>query len=129
MQTTPLQVLVVEDDVDAAESLAALLDMDGHATQIAHDGLEALDAARRFLPDVVLIDLGLPGLDGCNVATQIRREPTFDRTLLVALTGWGREADKQAALAAGFDLHLLKPVGWDALREVLTRVEPRDRCA
>jgi CheY-like chemotaxis protein len=129
MLMTPLQVLVVEDDVDAAESMAALLELEGHATEIAHAGPEALDAARRVKPDLVLIDLGLPGLDGCSVAAQIRREPTFDRTLLVALTGWGREADKVAALDAGFDLHLLKPVGWNELREVLARAEPGQRSA
>lgn len=129
MLMTPLQVLVVEDDVDAAESMAALLELEGHATEIAHAGPEALDAARRVKPDLVLIDLGLPGLDGCSVAAQIRGEPTFDRTLLVALTGWGREADKVAALDAGFDLHLLKPVGWKELREVLARAEPGQRSA
>jgi CheY-like chemotaxis protein len=129
MQMTPLQVLVVEDDVEAAESMAALLELEGHSIEIAHAGPEALDAARRFMPDLVLMDLGLPGLDGCSVATQIRREPMFDGTLLVALTGWGREADKLAALDAGFDLHLLKPVGWDALREVLARAVPGQRSA
>ena len=84
----PLQVLVVDDNKDAAEALSAVLEMEGHATEVVHHGVHVPAAARRSLPDLVLMDLGLPGLDGCAAATQIRQEPTLAGTLLVALTGW-----------------------------------------
>ena len=119
-----LQVLVVDDNVDAAETMAMLLDMSGHRTAKVHSGLEVLDAALEFQPDVILLDIGLPGMNGYEVATRIREERTLDRTLLVALTGWGSDADKRLASEAGFDVHLTKPVGPDALMEVLARVKP-----
>jgi len=127
MQVIPLQVLVVDDEVDAAESMVELLQMDGHTAEMVHTGHDALDAARRIRRDVVLMDIGLPGMYGYQVATLIRREVTLDPTLLVALTGWGNDEDKRAALGAGFDLHLLKPVSLDVLREVLGQVRQRSR--
>ena len=127
MQQIPLEVLVVDDQVDAAEMMVWLLQMEGHAAEMVHTGHEALDAARRIRPDVVLMDIGLPGLDGYQVATLIRREVTLDLTLLIALTGWGNDEDRRAALGAGFDVHLLKPVSLDVLREVLGQVRQRSR--
>jgi PAS domain S-box-containing protein len=120
-----LQVLVVDDNVDAAETMSMLLEMSGHRTVMVHGGLEVLEAALRFLPDVILLDIGLPGMNGYEVAARIRQERLLDQTLLVALTGWGSEADKRAAIEAGFDIHLTKPVGPDALMDVLARVKPR----
>jgi len=121
-----LQVLVVDDNVDAAETMAMLLDMSGHRTAMVHSGLDVLDAALRVPPDVILLDIGLPGMNGYEVAARIRQERALDQTLLVALTGWGSDADKRAATEAGFDVHLTKPVGPDALMEVLARVKPRE---
>ena len=119
-----LRVLVVDDNIDAAETMDMLLQMSGHATAMVHNGLEVLAAARGFLPDVVLLDIGLPGMNGYEVAAQLRRESLMEGTLLVALTGWGSDADKRAAKEAGFDVHLTKPVGPEALLEVLARVRP-----
>jgi len=119
-----LRVLVVDDNVDAAETMAMLLDMSGHKTAMVHSGLDVLDVAREFLPDVILLDIGLPGMNGYEVAARLRQERILDQTLLVALTGWGSDADKRAASEAGFDIHLTKPVSPDALMEVLARVKP-----
>jgi PAS domain S-box-containing protein len=105
------RVLVVDDNVDAAESLSMLLQADGHLTELAHDGLAAVAATARFAPDIVLLDIGLPGLNGYEAATRMRlhsREGA--RPTLVAVTGWGQQQDRLKAAAAGFDLHLTKPV-------------------
>jgi CheY-like chemotaxis protein len=115
-----LDVLVVDDDVDAARLMAALLSALGHRSTAVHTGLEAVDVARKVVPHVVLLDIGLPGMNGYEAAGLIRRESLLDHTLLVAVTGWGRESDQRAALKAGFDMHLTKPVDPDTLREVLT---------
>ena len=123
--TPSLQVLVVDDNIDAAETMVMLLELSGHKTAMVHTGTEVLEAARDFIPDVVLLDIGLPGMNGYEVARQVRQDPLLDQTLLVALTGWGSDADKRAARDAGFDVHLTKPVGPDALLEVLARVRPR----
>lgn len=120
-------MLVVDDDRDTVETTTMLLKLEGHVTGVAHNGLVVLETARLFLPDVVLMDLGLPGLDGCGVARQLRAEVLLDRALIVALTGWGRDSDKRAALDAGFDVHLLKPVPFDELRTLLAQVRPFPR--
>jgi len=110
-QAAPAQrrILVVDDNADAAESLAMLLQLDGHATRVAHDGEAALVAAREFQPDTVFLDIGLPGMNGYEVAQRLRAS---DRSTmqLIALTGWGAEDDRRRAQAAGFDHHLVKPV-------------------
>jgi signal transduction histidine kinase/ActR/RegA family two-component response regulator len=116
-----LRVLVVDDNVDAAESLAMLLDLDGHETRIAHDGESALDVAVECPPDAAFIDIGLPGLNGYEVAQRLRADRNMQESLLlVALTGWGSDEDRRRAQAAGFDLHLVKPVDFDKLSEVLS---------
>jgi CheY-like chemotaxis protein len=122
---TSLHVLLVDDDPDAAEAVAALLQLQGHRTALVHDGLEVLEAARSFVPDVIFMDVGLPGINGYEAAALLRQEKSLQRVLLIALTGWGTPAHKQASLDAGFDLHLTKPVSFDALLEVLGKVEPR----
>jgi len=130
MQLTPsskmssLHVLVVDDDVDAAEAVAALLELQGHRPALVHDGLEVLEAARSFVPDVIVMDLGLPGLNGYEAAALLRQERSLNEVLLVALTGWGTEAHKRASMDAGFDSHLTKPVTFDRLLEALSRAHP-----
>jgi CheY-like chemotaxis protein len=114
-----LDVLVVDDDVDAARLMTALLSALGHRSTAVHTGLEAVDVALKVVPHVVLLDIGLPGMNGYEAAGRIRRESLLDHTLLVAVTGWGRDSDQRAALKAGFDMHLTKPVDPDTLREVL----------
>ncbi|WP_139143111.1 response regulator, partial [Janthinobacterium sp. HH106] len=113
------RVLVVDDNVDAADTLAAVLDMMGHATQVAHDGAQALAVAPQFLPDVIFLDIGLPGMNGYEVARALRRIPAGAKVVLVALTGWGAENDRSQSSAAGFDHHLTKPANLLAIGELL----------
>ncbi|MEO6278853.1 ATP-binding protein [Roseateles sp.] len=117
-----LRVLVVDDNEDAAESLAMLLALEGHEVRVQHSGAEALDAAPVFQPQAVFCDVGMPGMTGHEFATQLRQDPRFATTLLVALTGWGTEEDKRRSRAAGFDEHLTKPAGEQALAMLLGRI-------
>jgi PAS domain S-box-containing protein len=118
----PARVLVVDDNVDAAETLATLLQMLGLQTQQVHDGSGVLAAALAFRPDMVLLDIGLPGMNGYEVARALRAEPRLGRVTLVALTGWGAAEDRRKALAAGFDQHLTKPVDPGVLEDLLRRL-------
>ncbi|MGD0948879.1 MAG: response regulator [Candidatus Binatia bacterium] len=115
-----LRILVIEDHADAAASMKGLLSLDGHQVELAHAGPSGVEAARRFRPQVVLCDIGLPGgMDGYEVARALRADPGLASAYLVALTGYGREEDRQRALDAGFDVHLTKPVDPARLQEVL----------
>ncbi|MBA3588982.1 ATP-binding protein [Methylibium sp.] len=116
------RILVVDDNQDAATSLAELLELTGHETRFAHDGLEAVQAAESFRPDVVLLDIGLPKLNGFEAARMIRQQPWGKDMMLVALTGWGQEEDRRMSSEAGFDAHLVKPVDPAALTELLARM-------
>jgi CheY-like chemotaxis protein len=111
----------VDDNVDAAESMTMALDLFGYETQTAHDGGTALQTAAEFMPQVVLLDIGLPDQNGYEVARQIRRAPWGHGVFLIAATGWGQEADKQLAPSAGFDCHLTKPVVFEKLRTLLAQ--------
>ena len=117
-----LHVLVVDDNVDAAESLAVLLEMTGHAVRLAYDGPSALQAVIAHRPDLVLLDIGLPGLDGFEVAQKIRRQASLSDIVLVALTGYGQDGDRQRALDVGFDYHLVKPADFGAIEQILATV-------
>ena len=117
-----LRVLVVDDNVDAAQSLAVLMKVSGHDVRMVHDGPAALKAALDYRPDVVLLDIGLPGLNGFEVATRLRSQAEFGNLVLVALTGYGREADQQQARDAGFDHHLVKPTDFKHLESILATV-------
>jgi CheY-like chemotaxis protein len=113
-----LQILVVEDNKDTADSLAMLLQVWGHAVRTAHDGWSGLKAARSFRPQVVFLDIGLPGLDGYEVARHLRQE--FGPGIrLVAMTGYGQEEDRRRALESGFDAHLVKPASPELLQHLL----------
>ena len=115
----PLRVLVVEDNIDAAESLATLLRLWNHDVQVVHDGCAALDAAREQRPEVVLLDIGLPGLDGYQVARRLRDEVGLDHALLVAMTGYGQPEDRRRSQEAGIQYHFVKPVEPLVLRNLL----------
>jgi signal transduction histidine kinase/DNA-binding response OmpR family regulator len=119
---TGRRVLVVDDNVDGADSLARLLTLGGHAVSQAHDGPAALEEARSFRPDVVVLDIGLPGMDGYEVARCLRGEPATRDVILVALTGYGRDEDMVRSREVGFDYHFVKPVDFEALHEVLGSV-------
>ncbi len=113
------RVLVVEDNKDGLDTLLMLLDAMGYTVAGAADGLQGVAVARSFLPDVLLLDLGLPGMDGFGVARALRADPRFDKLVIVALTGWGTEQDRTRTRAAGFDAHLTKPVEPDVLESYL----------
>lgn len=113
------RILIVDDNSDSADSLALLLELDGHETHTAPDGLAALEAAERLHPDVVLLDIGLPRMDGYEVCRRLRKEPWCASTMLVALTGWGQHDDRRRSREAGFDHHLVKPVDHAALMQLL----------
>jgi CheY-like chemotaxis protein len=119
LSTRKCRILAVDDNRDAADTLALILRMMGHETQMAYDGMEALQAAATFRPDVVLLDIGLPKMNGYEAARHIRVQPWGKGMALIALTGWGQEEDKRRALQAGFDHHLTKPLEPAALEKLL----------
>lgn len=114
------RILIIEDHPDAAESLQLLLEISGHEVETALDGPSGLDTARRFRPDVVICDVGLPhGMNGYDVARALRADPDLRKAFLIALTGYGQEEDQRLAAEAGFDRHLVKPVEPSVLERVL----------
>jgi len=115
----PRRVLVVDDNVDAAESLSMLLSLEGHDVRVVHDGPAALREAASFEPALVLLDIGLPGLSGYDVARALRGDPRTTRAVIVALTGWGQEVDRSRSRDAGFDHHLVKPLDIEVLNRVI----------
>jgi CheY-like chemotaxis protein len=117
-----LRILVVDDNLDSAASLAMLLTLEGNETRTANDGLEALDVAATFRPDVILLDIGMPRLNGYEVCRRIRQQAWGKNMVVIALTGWGQEEDKRRSLAAGVDSHLIKPVDHAALKKLLSGV-------
>jgi CheY-like chemotaxis protein len=126
----PLRILVVDDNVDLASGLSKLINHLGHEVETTHDGPAAIETARAFRPDAVLLDIGLPGMDGYEVASRLRSEEVIGSLILVAITGYGHEEDRRRSHEAGFDFHLVKPIDLDALRQILdqiTRHSPVDR--
>lgn len=120
-QGAALQILVVDDNRDAAESLALILQMDGHVARVAHDGPRALELARQLHPHVVILDIGMPGMDGYEVARRLRELPG-PMPLMVALTGWGSRDDVQTSREAGFDHHLTKPADVAQVERLLSQL-------
>ena len=117
--TQPRRVLLVDDSVDAAEAMSMLLETLGHEVRVMHDGPSALAMVDDFTPDVVILDIGLPGMDGFEVAREMRTRAVTKTALLIALTGYGADSDKQKARDAGFDHHLVKPVSFTAIETVI----------
>ena len=115
----PRRVLLVDDSVDAAEAMSMLLETLGHEVRVMHDGPSALAMVDDFAPEVVILDIGLPGMDGFEVAREMRTRAVTKTALLIALTGYGAESDKQKARDAGFDHHLVKPVSFTAIETVI----------
>jgi CheY-like chemotaxis protein len=116
-----LRILVVDDNVDAANMLAHWLSLEGHRVAVAHDGPAALDRASRERFEAFILDIGLPGMDGTELARRLRTSGLAAGALLVALTGYGQQADRDKSAAAGFDHHLVKPADPQLLRSVLAR--------
>jgi PAS domain S-box-containing protein len=119
------RILIVDDNRDGAASLGMMLTLQGHDTRTAHDGLEALELAEVFRPDVVLLDIGLPKLNGYEAARRIREQPWGRDMVLIAVTGWGQEEDKRRSMEAGFNLHMVKPVAPTDLETLLASLERR----
>jgi CheY-like chemotaxis protein/anti-sigma regulatory factor (Ser/Thr protein kinase) len=115
----PKRILVVDDNRDSVEGLERLLKRRGCSVAVAYDGPEALEVAAQFCPEVVLLDIGLPGMDGYDVARRLRAQPEENPPLIVAISGYGQESDRRRALDAGFDLHLIKPIDFHYLKELL----------
>ena len=118
-ELTTRKILVVDDNVDAADTLEALLGMDGFDVKAVYDGVAAVEAAERIRPDIIVMDIGMPGMDGYDAARMIRQQEGGKDVTLIALTGWGQTADKDRAGQAGFDHHLVKPVDYDQLMKCL----------
>jgi len=114
------RILIVDDNVDSAESLSLWLNLEGYDVKVVHEGLAALEATRVFKPEVILLDIGLPDIDGYEVAERLRRELGLDGVRLIALTGYGQDEDRQRCYDAGFDEHLIKPVDPATLETLLS---------
>jgi CheY-like chemotaxis protein len=123
--TQRLKVLVVDDSVEIAQTIGWMLEEIGHDYMLVDDGRNALRVAKEFGPDVVLLDIGLPGMDGYAVCRAFRQEERFKSIPIIAQTGWGRDRDKSLAAEAGFDCHLVKPVSLAALERQLLEIMPR----
>jgi CheY-like chemotaxis protein len=119
----PLRLLLVEDSNDCAAMTAVVLQECGHDVRTARNGLQALDACRSEQPDAVLLDIGLPGMNGYEVAKQLRDEFGAATPRLIAVTGYGRRGDRQQSAASGIDVHLVKPVDWAELTSILDQLE------
>jgi CheY-like chemotaxis protein len=113
---------VADDFPQSAETLARLLQQDGNEVQVVQDGAAAVEAAAQFHPDVVLMDIAMPKLDGYEAAKQIRQQPWGKEMVLIALTGWGQQQDRRRTQDAGFDAHLTKPVNYEAIMTVLANL-------
>jgi CheY-like chemotaxis protein len=122
MPTTRSRILIVDDNQDSADGLAMMLEMQGRDVKVAYDGVSALKRIEEYKPKIVLLDLGMPGMDGYAVARETRRRPGGRDIVLIALTGWGQEEDRRRTHEAGFDQHLTKPVDLDALQALLGSV-------
>jgi CheY-like chemotaxis protein len=119
-----LRIMVVDDNVDAAQSLSLLLQFGGHTLFVAHDGHEAIKIARGYKPHIAFLDIGMPGMDGYETASAIRKIEGLEGMILVALTGWGAEEDKNRSREAGFNNHLVKPAQFEAIESLLSALEP-----
>lgn len=118
-----MKILVVDDNRDNADSLAILLEMDGHETALAYDGEEAVQATQRLEPDVVLLDIALPKLSGYEVCRFIRQQSWGERALVIALTGWGREPEgDESDASARFDAHVMKPAAFEELSAIIRKL-------
>ncbi len=118
----PIRILVVDDNEDSADSMGLLLKLLGNEVRIVHDGRAAVEVANEFEPRVVLLDIGLPTLNGYEAAKIIRKQPWGEQAVLIAITGWGEAEHRQLSKEAGFDHHLVKPVDPDALTDLLNSV-------
>lgn len=123
--STKRRILIADDNRDSADSLALLLGLHGNEVRTAYDGVETLDVASEFLPDVVLLDIGMPKLNGHEVAKRIREQPWGRSIALIAVTGWGQQEDRRRTSEVGFDHHLVKPIDPEALARMIAQLPAR----
>ena len=121
--TTPLRILVVDDNIMSAKVTVWTLESIGHKPTMVHNGLDALYTARKLQPDVIILDKSLPDMDGYNVCRELRKDPLFKNTILIALTGWERVQDRQQAQEAGFNHHLGKSGSFEELSQLLSNIK------
>ena len=122
------RILVVDDNEDSAKTMRWMMELIfGHDVRISHDGASAIATATAFVPDVVLLDIGLPGMNGYEICHAMRQEPLLKNTIIVAVTGWGQKEHRERSKAAGFDYHLVKPVTVETLQEVLDTLKPQKK--
>lgn len=122
-----LRLLLVDDSIDSATAMAMLLEADGYEVRVAHEAAHALAIAAQFEPEIVLLDLGLPGMDGFQLGEALRQHPSTAQTLLIAVTGYGHATDRERSRAAGFDHHLVKPVSSEEIQRVINSRFPGGR--
>ncbi len=122
---TNKRIMLVDDNIDYAKTMSALLESIGNEVRVAHDGFEALSVAKEFVPDVAFLDIGMPGMSGYELAQVLRQSPETANTILVAVTGWGQEKDKQLSSSAGFNYHLVKPVNVAQLAKIISSEFPQ----
>jgi CheY-like chemotaxis protein len=122
-----LRLLVMDDNQDAADSLTTLLRLQGHEVRVAYSGMAVLEMTKAYTPDLVFLDIGMPGMDGYEVARRLRQTTGLERTVLAALTGWGQQEDRRRTAEAGFDHHLVKPPEPAAVEEILAGLKRLDR--
>ncbi len=115
----PRRLMVVDDNKDAAESMSMLFELWGHEVLCAYDGRAALEAAAKYRPDAVFLDIGLPGMDGYEIAERLREQPESAKAVLVAITGYGQDEDRRRSREVGIDHHLVKPVAPETLHKLL----------
>jgi CheY-like chemotaxis protein len=117
------RVLIVDDNIDAAQTLSALLEIAGHQTMVAHDGYQGLRITEQFNPEVIFLDIGMPGMNGYEVAQAVRKTPGMETVSIIALTGWGAEQDRELSKEAGFDAHLTKPASLASVNLLLSKID------
>jgi CheY-like chemotaxis protein len=121
-----LRILVADDNEDSAETLSMLIGLMGHDVRVAFDGIEAVAIAEEFRPHLAFLDIGMPRLNGYDVARRIREQEWSRNMILAALTGWGQDEDRRTSKQAGFNLHLVKPIDPSAIQKLLTGIQPED---
>jgi signal transduction histidine kinase/ActR/RegA family two-component response regulator len=121
------KILIVDDNVDSAQTIGWMLELSGYTPRLAHDGLTTLEIAREYRPDTILLDIGLPGMNGYDVCRELRKDPAFKDTIIIAQTGWGQKRDRDMAKAAGFDHHLVKPISLDEITRLLSETAKPSR--
>lgn len=121
---TPLNILIVDDNEASAKTLGWMMELLEHNVVLAHDGTSAMATAKTFHPDVVLLDIGLPGMNGYEVCSALRQEPGMETTIFIAQTGWGQNEHRQRSKEAGFHYHLVKPVDMDELQRLIESLRP-----